>query len=171
MFSYKRYSWVLFPWCLFVLRLSMWMKEPHIDSTTMTLTALWLWPLPIIIIIIISFLIFTFPMWASSIYFPRHWWLWVEGILKPFIIFILNLFKRPFHQGLFCPDSTRSFFWSIGRIFAKIVWNLQALLSTTLYLRRKIWRDCLSPPKVGNWKSDRPRVPWSKKITILYDII
>ena len=60
-----------------------------------------------------------------------------------------------FTKDCFGPDSTRSFFWSIGRIFAKIVGNLRALSSTTLYLRGKIWRDRLSPPRVGYRKSDR----------------
>ena len=59
------------------------------------------------------------------------------------------------HSTIYCPDSTRSFFWSIGRIFAKIVGNLRALSRTTLYLRGKIWRDRLSPPRVGYRKSDR----------------
>ena len=60
-----------------------------------------------------------------------------------------------FTKDCFGPDSTRSFFWSIGRIFAKIVGNLRALSSTTLYLRGKIWRARLSPPRVGYRKSDR----------------
>ena len=40
--------------------------------------------------------------------------------------FVRNVVKPPFHQGLFCPESTRSiflvddqYFWLIGRISAK----------------------------------------------------
>ena len=60
-----------------------------------------------------------------------------------------------FTKDCFGPDSTRSFFWSIGRIFAKIVGNLRALSRTSIYLRGKIWRDRLSPPRVGYRKGDR----------------
>ena len=66
-----------------------------------------------------------------------------------------SLISGHFTKDCFGPDSTRSFFWSIGRIFAKIVGNLRALSSTTLYLRGKIWRDRLSPPRVRYRKSDR----------------
>ena len=37
----------------------------------------------------------------------------------------------------------------------KVVGNLRAMLSTTLYLRGRIWRDRLSPPRVGYRTSDR----------------
>ena len=46
------------------------------------------------------------------------------------------------------------FFWSISRIFAKIVGNLRALSSTRLSFWWKIWRHRLSPPRVGYRKSD-----------------
>ena len=48
-------------------------------------------------------------------------------------------------KDCFGPDSTRSFVWSIGRIFAKIVGNLRALTSTTIYIRGKIWPPRQSP--------------------------
>ena len=47
-----------------------------------------------------------------------------------------------FTNDCFSPDSTR------------LVGNLRALSSTTLYLRGKIWHDRLSPPRVGYRKSD-----------------
>ena len=76
------------------------------------------------------------------------------------ILALMLFFRRSgisghFTKDYFGPDSTRSFFLSIGRIFAKIVRNLRALSSTTLYIRGKIWRDRLSPPRVGYRKSDR----------------
>ena len=46
-----------------------------------------------------------------------------------------------FTNDCFGPDSTRSCFWSIGRIFAKIVRNLRALPYT---FGGKIWRDSQS---------------------------
>ena len=47
------------------------------------------------------------------------------------------------------------FFGRSAAFLRKIVGNLRALSRTTLYLRGKIWRDRLSPPRVGYRKSDR----------------
>ena len=47
------------------------------------------------------------------------------------------------------------FFGRSAAFFAKIVGNLRALTSTTIYIRGKIWRDRLSPPRVGYRKSDQ----------------
>ena len=57
------------------------------------------------------------------------------------------------------PDSTRAFFWSIGRIFAKIVGNLRALSPTTLYIRGE---DLTRSPQ-----SSEGRVPKKWSATVL----
>ena len=59
--------------------------------------------------------------------------------------------KRPFHQGLFGPDSTDPLLVDRSH-FCK---NSREPASTTLYLRGEIRRDRLSsPPRVGYRKSD-----------------
>ena len=68
---------------------------------------------------------------------------------------MVMLVKRPFYQGLFWSRQYPALFLLIGRIFAKIVGNLLALSSTTLYLQGKIWCELLSPQRVGYRKSDR----------------
>ena len=48
-----------------------------------------------------------------------------------------HMLSGHFTKDCFGPGSTRSFFWSIGSIFAKKIGSLRSLSSTTLYLRGK----------------------------------
>ena len=68
---------------------------------------------------------------------------------------VVTFLSGHFTKDCFGSYITRTFIWSISRIFAKIVGNPRPLSSTTLYLRGKIWRNRLSPPRVGYRKCDR----------------